>query len=100
MVLRGRVAELPSVAEVLGPEGSELPHRWSRAARAHDVERRWVEHLEAGIRVLTAEDAEYPEVFRVDVEPPPVLLCLGSLDVLAGPRAAVVGYAAVHTLRT
>lgn len=90
-VWQGRAADLPAVAAALGPEAADLPRRWALAARALDVERVWSEHLEAGVRVLTAADDDYPAVFRTDVEPPPVLFCLGSLDVLDGPRAAVVG---------
>lgn len=65
--------------------------RWKAAARGIDVERRWVEHLEAGVEVRVLGDSAFPAAFANDPASPAIIFVRGTLEVLAHRRAAVVG---------
>lgn len=65
--------------------------RWRSVAAKVDVERLWRGHVDAGVRVLTPDDHDWPDVFRHDPEPPALLFALGDTSVIDGPRVAVIG---------
>jgi DNA processing protein len=62
-----------------------------RRAQRTDVGALWARHVEAGIGVCRLGSAAAPGVFDDDPEPPAVLFHRGDLDVLGGPRVAIVG---------
>lgn len=62
-----------------------------RRAAALDVDALWQRHVTAGIGVSAPGRASFPSAFDDDPEPPPVLFHRGDLDVLSGPRVAIVG---------
>jgi DNA processing protein len=64
---------------------------WRSAALRTDPDALAQLHRDAGVRVLTADDAELPPSFADDPEPPAVLFVRGSLDALAARRVAIVG---------
>jgi DNA processing protein len=90
-VRSGRAAEVPEVAETLLPKGPVLARQWAGAARTTDIDALWQAHRDAGVLVLTEDDADYPEAFRLDPEPPAVLFARGALDSLSGACVGVVG---------
>jgi DNA processing protein len=51
----------------------------------------WARHAEADLHVGWRGDGGIPAALAEDVEPPGVLFRRGSLDVLEGPRVAIVG---------
>jgi DNA processing protein len=62
-----------------------------RRAQRTDVASVWQHHVDAGIGICRQGGSSYPEVFDDDPEPPAVLFHRGDLDVLSGPRVAIVG---------
>ncbi|MFM2079159.1 MAG: processing protein DprA [Actinomycetota bacterium] len=62
-----------------------------RHARAASPERVWERCADIGCRVLLHGAPDYPEALQDDPLPPAALFVLGSLDLLAGRRVAVVG---------
>jgi DNA processing protein len=62
-----------------------------RRASATDVADLWARHRASGLGICRRGAAAYPEVFDDDPEPPPVVFFAGDLDVLGGPRVAIVG---------
>lgn len=78
----------------LGPPPAGLKasvlERWRQALRALDPVERWEAHADAGLRVLTPADADWP--FVDDPDPPVVLWARGRLELLRRrPVVAVVG---------
>ncbi|MGV3758235.1 MAG: DNA-processing protein DprA [Actinomycetota bacterium] len=75
-----------------------LAAAWAGAARGLDPTAVHAAHDAAGVAVRPHPDVPvgegappYPTCLVEDVEPPAVLLTLGSLDALEGPRVAIVG---------
>jgi DNA processing protein len=66
-------------------------HGVLRHARATSPERVWERCAAVGCRVVLHGAPEYPAVLLDDPLPPSALFVLGSLDLLAGRRVAVVG---------
>lgn len=62
-----------------------------RAARGVDVQSLWRRHVDAGIQVVVAGDADFPASLIGDPEPPPALLAQGDLQTLRSLGVAVVG---------
>ena len=91
IVRADRAATLPELVAVLGNEASTLPTAWAGEARLRDPAEFWDLHLKAGIRSTTPDEADHPEVFDDDPEPPRVLCSIGDRMVLDGPRVAIVG---------
>ncbi|OWY60589.1 hypothetical protein B7486_68375, partial [cyanobacterium TDX16] len=90
-VLAGTVADAPAVAQAcVGAKGDPVPG-WQRAARTCDVGEVWDRHAAADLHVGWRGDGGIPAPLAEDVEPPAVLFRRGSLDVLDGPRVAIVG---------
>jgi DNA processing protein len=79
-----------------------------QARRELDPEREWERVVQAGIQVLTWDDADYPENLRQIEHPPPVLYIHGQINVydalavaLVGTRrASAYGREVAHTLAT
>jgi DNA processing protein len=86
-------------------DAHEPPVAWQRLCRgeldvAPEVRRRasridvgglWSQHVAAGIGVCRRGSPSFPQVFDDDPEPPALVLHRGDLDVLSGPRVAIVG---------
>jgi DNA processing protein len=92
--------ERGGVEELLSAEEGELsrllgsPARALATLRAPDDVRaqRWALEIErAGMRLVTAFDAEYPRPLFEIADPPLVLFALGNLERLRSPAVAVVG---------
>lgn len=90
-VAAGRAAPTPhgAVAKVLDAEG--VRHAWSRSARRYEPAAMWERCAALDVRVLVAGSDDYPDLFRVDAQPPPVVFARGDLGLLDGRRVAVVG---------
>ncbi len=74
------------------PRGAlNLAREWAVAARAMDAEAARTHHAAAGIQVKVRGRAGYPAALAPDRQAPPVLFSSGKLEVLEGPRVAVVG---------
>ncbi|HEX7094908.1 MAG TPA: DNA-processing protein DprA [Acidimicrobiales bacterium] len=93
-------ARLARLVEQYGPrhawqrvlDGDEVvPAHVRHAARRVDVADLWASHLEAGVGICVRGSGSYPEAFEHDPDPPAVLFHRGDLDVLSGPRVAIVG---------
>lgn len=87
----GRILEDGALAGRMGPDPVALARSWARAAAAVDVATAWQAHAAAGVGVVARGATAYPGALATDLEPPAVLFHRGALDVLAGPRVAVVG---------
>lgn len=73
-------------------EGVEVvPDRVRRRALAVDITELWARHVAAGVGVCVRGSGGYPAVFEHDPDPPAVVFHRGDLDVLSGPRVAIVG---------
>lgn len=81
----------PTVARTVSGARSDVAAAWQHAARRLDVAATWQRHLDAGVEAGWRGDAGLPSVLAEDVEPPAVLFRRGALDVLDGPRVAIVG---------
>ncbi|MEE9417476.1 MAG: DNA-processing protein DprA [Acidimicrobiales bacterium] len=75
----------------LGSKGQQLLDSWARAAHQLDVGELWERSIQMGIGAVAVNSPAFPEQFRDDPEPPAVLFHRGNLDVLAGPRVAIIG---------
>lgn len=62
-----------------------------RSAVVMDVGLLWQRHVDAGIRVSTPADSDYPALLRDDPEPPAALFVRGDLSAARQPAVAVVG---------
>lgn len=69
----------------------QLVDLWRAAAAPVDVERIVAAHRDAGIRILTPDDTDWPEAFAVDPQPPPLVFVRGDTSLLSVPAVAVVG---------
>ncbi len=87
----GRILEDGGLLGRMGPAPDVLARAWARAAATVDVAACWQVHAAAGIGVVARGATTYPGALATDLEPPAVLFHRGTLDVLAGPRVAVVG---------
>lgn len=82
---------------VIGPQRGPLDLErasaaWSRAAATFDVAEAWRRHRQAGVQVVGARSVGYPlAAMAGDPLPPPVLFAQGDLQVVEGPRVAIVG---------
>lgn len=73
-------------------EGTEVvPDRVRRRASSVEVTDLWARHAAAGVGVCVRGSGAYPAAFEHDPDPPAVVFHLGDLDVLSGPRVAIVG---------
>ncbi|WP_334144651.1 DNA-processing protein DprA [Rhabdothermincola sp.] len=79
------------VRELLGAPGAAVVAAWARRASELDVGELWRHHLEAGVEVCGVSSPAYPEPFRGEEHPPPLVVLRGDRRVLDGPRVAVVG---------
>jgi DNA protecting protein DprA len=79
------------VMAALGAQPAALVAGWRRAAAEIDPAAVWQTIVDQGIGVAVIGSAGYPPVLAADIEPPAVVFHLGSPDVVAGPRVAVVG---------
>jgi DNA processing protein len=78
---------------------------WERICAGHEVLREparrlalrtdpaalWQRHGAANVGVTAADGAAFPAALADDLDPPAVLFHQGDLDVLSGPRVAIVG---------
>lgn len=62
-----------------------------KAATRLDVAAVWQAHQDAGVGVCSQGSAAYPGAFADDPDAPAVLFHRGDIDVLSGPRVAIVG---------
>ena len=88
----GRVGDLLALRRP-GATKEELPGL-AATWRAHgdaDPEAVGARHRLAGVEVRLVADPGYPEALRSDHEPPAVAFLHGSVEVLDGPRVAVIG---------
>jgi DNA processing protein len=90
-VRAGRTWSDADVLRALGPRADDLITRWRKEAESIDVPSVWFESEAAGVGVVLAGSAGYPAPLVGDVEPPAVLFHQGNLDLLSGPRVAIVG---------
>ncbi len=79
------------VRAALGAQPAALVAGWRRAAAEIDPAAVWQTIVDQAIGVAVIGSAGYPPVLAADIEPPAVVFHLGSPDVVAGPRVAVVG---------
>ena len=69
----------------------QLVDLWRTAAASVDVGHLVAAHRAAGIRVLIPADADWPEAFAADPQPPPLVFVRGDPSLLSVPAVAVVG---------
>ena len=79
------------VAAGEAPVEPGLARTWAGAAASVDVEGLWAAYRRAGVDVHALGSPAYPRVLADDHEPPAVLFAQGDLEVLEGPRVAIVG---------
>lgn len=72
-------------------ERAALRSRWQIAATTTDPSAVVAAHRQAGVSLLTPCDPRWPEGFREDPEPPPVLFTRGDPDLLSELSVAIVG---------
>ena len=80
-------------ADGSGPAGelsAEVAAAWRRRAGA-DPRAELARHRAEGVAILLRDDPAYPLALLEDLLPPAVLFAQGGLEVLGGPRVAVVG---------
>ncbi len=90
-VLAGRAHLHPGLVGVTRGVDAALSGRWRAEARRVDVAGHWKAHADAGVGVKAKGDDGFPLPLLEDPESPAVLFHVGSLEVLEGPRVAVVG---------
>lgn len=90
-VVAGRRWTHPEVVRALGSEAVKVVDDWRAAARAADPAELWRRVAGANAVATAYGEAGYPPALAGDVEPPAVIFHRGCLDVIAGPRVAVVG---------
>lgn len=81
-------------ATVLGPPRSgpsAVVRQWRASARTIDPASYWRAHVDAGVGVAVHGTAAYPPALADDDDAPSILFWRGDIDVLAGPRVAIVG---------
>jgi DNA processing protein len=89
LAVRGEASLPEHIAALLRHDGLD---RVLRRAATDDLISRTDESLQgAGIRVLLADDHDYPPMFRDDFAAPAVLFVLGDLAAFASRRVGVVG---------
>jgi DNA processing protein len=87
-VAAGRVRPHPAVAPMLT---TDVVGAWQRSAQRRPVVQCAERCAAAGIRAVTANDSEFPEVLRCDPQPPAVLFFRGDLSALESRRVGIVG---------
>ena len=90
-VCAGTATRDPALAAALGTKARELTAAWRTQAATLDPESIARRSDELGLRLLTADDDAFPDVLRLDPEPPVLLWALGDLDAMDGPSVGVVG---------
>jgi DNA processing protein len=80
-----------ALAGTTAPDPNLVLLAWQSAAAGADPAAAVAAHRASSVQILQRDDPCYPEVLRVDIEPPAVVFVLGDLDCLERPRAAVVG---------
>jgi DNA processing protein len=87
-VAAGRAVPAPAVAAMMRPP---VAAAWRASAASRDPAT-WTDVCRnVGIVAITARDAAFPDLLRVDPQPPAVLFVRGDLDVLGTRRAGIVG---------
>lgn len=79
----------PAALEVHGVP--PLIARMLGSARFDDAQRELEKAAQAGCEIVTYSDERYPDILRQIFDPPVVLYCKGSIELLAAPAIAVVG---------
>ena len=87
----GQAVGHPTVAASLGAQAATLGDTWRAAARDTDPAELVERSRAAGVAVVAASDAAYPDAFRTDPDPPPVVSMVGDPALLDRPAVAVVG---------
>ena len=89
--VRGHHWSEGEVRRAIGPEYDKVTNAWREAAARVDVAARWAQvgALDVGVHLL-GSPGSLPALAG-DIEPPAVLFHLGALQVIAGPRVAIVG---------
>jgi DNA processing protein len=80
-----------SVREALGSGSVALLADWQAAAVAVDVAEVWRRVIESDVGVALHGRPGYPPALVDDVEPPALVFHRGALEVIGGPRVAIVG---------
>ena len=87
-----RTGRLDGIPLYVAPHNRQkLVDLWRSAASSVDVHHLVVAHRDAGIRILVPADADWPEAFAVDPQPPPLVFVRGDTSLLSAPAVAVVG---------
>lgn len=88
----GRPAALARLAANLGRGGDDVLAAWRRAAADVDPGRLWRAHLDAGLRVATVGDDDWPAERLAGLRAPPLVLCArGDPTPWGATRVAIVG---------
>ena len=87
----GRAHRLDGLAAPMAPDPARLAVRWGQSASQCSPDDLLRAHLSRGRGITVLGSPSYPEVLAADREPPTVLCFEGDLDVLSGPRVAIVG---------
>ncbi len=90
-VRRGALGDEPSLVDALGTRAADLLASWRDHAASIDPERLGRLHHDRGIRLLCADDADFPAAFRTDPEPPRLLWVAGDIGAVRSPAVAIVG---------
>jgi DNA processing protein len=87
-VAAGRAVPHPAVAAMVA---GELAAAWSRSASQRPIDECAARCARRGISAITHRDSEFPDVLRVDPQPPAVLFWRGDWSALDARRVGVVG---------
>ena len=90
-LIRGDLAQDASMLHSLGARAEDLLAKWRQEARSMDPDGLAHRSEQLGLRLLDAEDADYPADFRDDPEPPLLLWVAGDISRMGGRRVAIVG---------
>ena len=87
----GDVLDAEHVAARMGSGARDLARRWARAAQRFDVDEMHRRFQTSGLGLALRDSPSYPAALVDDLEAPVMVFWRGRIEVLEGPRVAVVG---------
>lgn len=90
-IRNGTLRHEADVVTALGSRAATLLSNWRTHAASIDADALARAHRARGIRLLTADEPDFPAAFRSDIEPPRLLWAAGDLGAVRNPAVAIVG---------